>query len=142
MTEAAGTDWVDAPRRRRVPVLGALAGCLLVIALVTLWVRVADPFNPYRSGISHTVTLVWAAQCAQGWSTQIDDGSRHYSYADGTAPVEWRPGPVTGTLHILSSWGGSGTDAVFEAQGQKVNLRGGREDRQRPHFFSLGCSVP
>jgi len=46
---------------------------------------------------------------------------------------------VTGTLHILSSWGENATDAVFEAQGQKVNLTGGRDDHK--HFFSLACSV-
>jgi hypothetical protein len=140
MTEPAGTARIDAPARR-VPLLGIVAGCLLVIASAALWVRLADPLNPYRSGTSHTVTLVYTAPCQNGWSTHIDDGPRHYGYAEGTAPVAWRPGPVTGTLHILSSWAGNGSepDAVFEAQGQKVNLTGGRDDHK--HFFEAGCSI-
>jgi hypothetical protein len=141
MTEAVGTDPIDAPTRRRVPMLGIVAGCLLLIASAALWVRVGDPFNPYRSGTSHTVTLIYNAPCQNGWSTHIDDGSRHYTYAEGTAPMDWRPGPVTGILHILSSWAGDGigTDAVFEAQGQEVSLTGGRDDRK--HFFSASCST-
>jgi len=126
-------------RRRRVPVLGLVAMCLLLIAASVLWIRVADPFNPYRAGTSHTATAVWNSPCRNGWSVRIDDGPRHYFYAEGTAPEDWRPGPVTGTLHILSSWGPSGTDAVFEARGQKVNLLGGRADGK--HFFLAGCAI-
>jgi hypothetical protein len=137
---------VDARAAHRFPVLGVLLAVLLAVAGSLLFVRVADPFNPYRSGTTHTVSLVDSnPDCLDGWSVQIDDGPRHYTYAQGVAPDDWKPGPVTGTLHILSSWGGDGTDAfnatdaVFEARGQNVNLTGGRQDGK--HFFLASCAV-
>ena len=45
------------PRRRR-PVLGIIAVVLLVGAGFALWVRMEDPFNPYRPGTTHVAVLV------------------------------------------------------------------------------------
>lgn len=142
MTEVAGIEEVDATRRRRVPVIGLVAGCLLVVALAALWVRVADPFNPYRPGTTHSATLsnkTGYPPCYDGWTVNLGSGSRQYYFNGGVAPTDWYPGPVTGILHITGNYSRSGTDAIFEARGESVDLTGGRADGK--HFSDLGCSV-
>jgi len=138
MTEMAGSEAVGAPRRPRAPVIGAVAGCLLVVAVAALWVRAADPFNPYRPGTHHEVTITNREGCGNTWSVHLDSGSHHYSYR-GSAPKDWSPDGVAGTLTILHSWGSAGTDAEFEANGVTVNLKGGSD--QAPHFWGEGCTV-
>jgi hypothetical protein len=133
--EAAGSQ-----KRRRLPVLGTVAAVLLAMAGALLFVRIADPFNPYRSGTSHSAKLVLLdSGCANGWGVVINDGPRHYGYTNGVAPTEWQPGPVEGTLRIIKNWGGTGTDATFEARCQVINLQGGRDDHY--HFSSPNCSI-
>jgi hypothetical protein len=125
--------------RRRVPLVGAISLCLLIIAGALLYMRMADPFNPYRPGTSHEVQLSTDGFCSNGWSAHLGSGSHEYRYAQGIAPAEWGPGPVPGTLHILSYWSSTGIDAVFESRGQQVSLTGGRIDGK--HFFATGCSI-
>jgi len=133
-------------RRRRTPLLGIVAGVLLVVAAGGLWLRLADPFNPYRPGSSHQATIQNSERCANTWTVKLDSGSRHYWFANGgsrpdnrSVPKEWDPNGVNGTLHILHNWSPSGTDAVFEADGQEIHLSGGSDDQK--HFFGEGCAV-
>jgi len=141
MSEPLATDGAASRRdRRKVPVLGLVAGILLIGAVATLWVRMADPFNPYRPGTVHHVVLVHEQpECMNRWGVSLDSGARHYHWGRGTAPADWEPGPVEGTLTILHAWGSSGPDAVFEADGQKVNLTGGSQ--AGVHWDDLSCPV-
>jgi hypothetical protein len=140
MTEPASETTARTPRSRRVPVLGILVGILLIVALAVLWVRVSDPFNPYRPGTTHTATIVnHVPECLDAWFVDLHSGSHHYRWK-GSAPEGWDPQGVTGTLHILHNWGASGTDAIFEADGQKVNLDGGRVDDGK-HAWPASCAV-
>ena len=127
-------------RRRRLPLLGLVAGVLFVLALAVLWIRVADPFNPYRPGTTHTATIVNSSplKCPNAWEVDLGSESHRYMWR-GVAPQEWDPQGVTGTLHILHNWSGSGSDAVFEADGQQVNLLGGPDDGN--HFFNTNCGI-
>jgi len=131
-----------APRRdrRKIPALGLVAGILLIGAVATLWVRVADPFNPYRPGTAHRIVLVHEQPgCMNRWGVGVALGVRYYHWGRGAAPADWEPGPVEGTLTILHDWGSTGTDAVFEANGQKVNLTGG--SNSGVHWDDLSCTV-
>lgn len=141
MTEPSGTEVVRRPnRRRRVRVIGIVAGALLVIAAAAGWVLVADPFNPYRRGTTHAATLVHEQPwCANSWGVTLVSGVHHYHWGRGSAPREWDPGPVSGTLTILHDWGSTGTDAIFESNGQEVNLTGGSPSGA--HFDDLSCTV-
>ncbi len=129
---------VDDSRRPRCrPLLGIVAVVgILVIGSVGL-VRRLDPFDPYRDGTTHDATLTYTAPCEQGWQVTLDDGK--YVWAEATAPLDWRPGPVEGRLHIVENWASPGPSAVFEARGTRVELHGGRVDGH--HFFGLNCSV-
>jgi len=138
MTEMPRTDH-DGPRvpLRRIVVLAIVGGTLLVLALAALWVRVADPFNPYRPGTMHTATIInGTPECPNTWSVTLRSGSNSYNWM-GDAPRGWDPQGVAGTLHILRSWGTNGPDAVFDADGQEASLRGGRLDGK--HAFAAVC---
>ncbi len=126
------------PNRRRVPLLGLIAGTLLVIAAAALWVHVVDPYNPYRPGTHHEVTLTNHEGCPNTWSVQLASGSYHYSFRGG-APRGWNPDGVPGTLTILHNWSSTGTDAEFEANGKTMNLKGGSD--HPAHFIDGGCAV-
>ena len=116
---------------------GIVVGTLLVLALAVLWVRVADPSNPYRPGTTHTATIVnGTPECSNTWSVTLGSGSNRYTWM-GDVPRGWDPQRVSGTLHSLGNWGTSGADAVFDADGQEATLNGGRLDGQ--HAFAAVC---
>jgi hypothetical protein len=126
--------------RRRIRLVGVVAGTLLLITAAAGWVLMTDPFNPYRPGTKHAATLVHEQpECADRWGVTLVSGAHHYHWGRGSAPTEWDPGPVSGTLTILHDWGSTGADAIFEANGQKVDLTGGSPSGA--HFDDLSCTV-
>jgi hypothetical protein len=126
------------PRRRR-RVVGIVAGVLLLVAAATGWVLVADPFNPYRPGTAHASLVHEQPWCADRWGVTLLSGVHHYHWGRGSAPAQWDPGPVSGTLTILHDWGSTGTDAIFESDGQQVDLTGGSPGGT--HVDDLSCAV-
>ena len=138
MTEIPRTEQ-DGPRvrRRRIAVLGIVAGTVLVLAAAALWVRIADPFHSYRPGTTHTATIVnITPQCSNTWSVTLSSGSNRYTWM-GDVPRGWDPQGESGTLHILGNWGTSGPDAIFDADGHEASLHGGRLDGK--HAFAAVC---
>ena len=118
--------------------LGISVGVLSIMALAMFWVRVSDPFNPYRPGTTHAATIVnHDPECLDAWVVDLYSGPHHYRWK-GSAPEGWDSQGVTGTLHILHSWGASA--AEFEADDQKVYLDGGRVDDGK-HAVPPSCSI-
>jgi hypothetical protein len=141
--DVEANDNTEGPATRRPrPWLGMVCAVALVACAVGWWWHVEDPFNPYRDGTTHAATLVHSnPPCLNGWQVTLD-GGRYLWQNLGEVPAALGPGPIHGRLHIIRQRspelsGPRALSATFEADGQTIELQGGRE----PVFFYAVCAI-
>ena len=131
--------------KRRTAEICALS-ILVVVIGGWLWSRRSPPY-PYPDGRSLTVTAdctgsldggCWIqlgspTVTAREWTGAINPPTDVVGRPKGSLPPGWAGQHVTGTLHIIHSWG-TPTAATFTSGGYTLIVWGGRPDRHHHAF--------